>query len=87
MGLLLDGAQLPFPNHGHVVLGEPSPTLFYPISSNQVRCLADVPGSKLPSVVRDGGCGGVNMHARTRDQAAAHLRDGVPVAARSLAVL
>mmetsp|Transcript_26909 Transcript_26909/g.58754 ORF Transcript_26909/g.58754 Transcript_26909/m.58754 type:complete len:505 (-) Transcript_26909:910-2424(-) len=48
VGLLLDDVKLPFPNHGHVVLAKPSPILFYPISSNQVRCLVDVPGEKLP---------------------------------------
>ncbi|KAK9863645.1 hypothetical protein WJX84_003359 [Apatococcus fuscideae] len=48
VGLLLEDATLPHPNFGHVVLGEPSPILFYPISSTQVRCLVDVPGEKLP---------------------------------------
>lgn len=28
---------------------DPSPVLFYPISENEVRCLVDVPGQKLPS--------------------------------------
>lgn len=37
VGLLLEDASLPHPNFGHVVLGEPSPILFYPISSTQVR--------------------------------------------------
>lgn len=41
--------QLPFPNHGHVILGDPSPVLFYPISPTEVRCLVDIPGDKLPS--------------------------------------
>ena len=30
---------LPHPGHGHVVLGQPSPVLFYPISDMEVRCL------------------------------------------------
>ncbi|KAM4128176.1 hypothetical protein ACJW30_02G146900 [Castanea mollissima] len=30
-------------------LADPSPILFYPISSTEVRCLVDVPGQKLPS--------------------------------------
>ena len=38
MALLLRGAALPFPNHGHVVLAKPSPILFYPIGSDEV-CL------------------------------------------------
>lgn len=37
VGLLLKGVGLPFPNHGHVVLAKPSPILFYPISSVEVR--------------------------------------------------
>jgi hypothetical protein len=37
VALLLRGVTLPFPNHGHVVLCQPSPVLFYPISSKEVR--------------------------------------------------
>jgi squalene monooxygenase len=37
VGLLLRDVALPFANHGHVVLAEPSPVLFYPISSTEVR--------------------------------------------------
>eukprot|EP00882_Tetradesmus_deserticola_P008468 GHRQ01008931.1.p1 GENE.GHRQ01008931.1~~GHRQ01008931.1.p1 ORF type:complete len:269 (+),score=81.44 GHRQ01008931.1:213-1019(+) len=36
VGLLLRNVQLPYANHGHVVLAEPSPVLFYPISSTEV---------------------------------------------------
>lgn len=49
VGLLLRDVKLPHPNHGHVILAEPSPVLFYPISPNEVRCLVDVPGAKLPA--------------------------------------
>ncbi|GAB4852414.1 Squalene epoxidase 1 [Ancistrocladus abbreviatus] len=49
VGLVLENCDLPFANHGHVVLGDPSPILFYPISSTEVRCLVDVPGQKVPS--------------------------------------
>jgi len=49
VGLILKNATLPAPSHGHVVLGVPSPVLFYPISSTEVRCLVDVPGDRLPS--------------------------------------
>lgn len=44
-GLLLDMVDIPFPNHGHVVLAGPSPVLFYPISSTEVRCLVDIPST------------------------------------------
>lgn len=50
VGLVLENCQLPFPNHGHVILADPSPILFYPISSSEIRCLVDVPGQKLPSI-------------------------------------
>ncbi|KAF9601492.1 hypothetical protein IFM89_020259 [Coptis chinensis] len=50
VGLVLENCELPYPNHGHVVLAEPSPILFYPISSSEVRCLVDVPGEKVPSI-------------------------------------
>lgn len=50
MVLELENGQLPYPNHGHVILADPSPILFYPISSTEIRCLVDVPGQKLPSL-------------------------------------
>nr|BBK15472.1 squalene epoxidase [Polygala tenuifolia] len=50
VGLVLENCQLPFANHGHVILGNPSPVLFYPISSTEIRCLVDVPGQRLPSI-------------------------------------
>lgn len=49
VGLILRNCKLPNPNHGHVVLAKPSPILFYPISSTEVRCLVDIPGSSLPA--------------------------------------
>ncbi|KAJ7530491.1 hypothetical protein O6H91_14G005700 [Diphasiastrum complanatum] len=50
VGLTLeDCSSLPFANHGHVILADPSPILFYPISSTEVRCLVDVPGEKVSS--------------------------------------
>jgi squalene monooxygenase len=50
VGLLLKDVELPNPNFGHVVLGNPAPILFYPISSTEVRCLVDYPGTCLPGV-------------------------------------
>lgn len=54
VGIILDGDPnelLPRPGHGHVILGDPSPVLFYPISSKEVRCLVDIPAHvKMPSV-------------------------------------
>lgn len=50
VGLVLEKCDLPFANHGHVILADPSPILFYPISSTEIRCLVDVPGEKVPSI-------------------------------------
>ncbi|RDX66123.1 hypothetical protein CR513_55144 [Mucuna pruriens] len=50
VGLVLENCELPCANHGHVILGDPSPILFYPISSTEIRCLVDVPGRKVPSI-------------------------------------
>lgn len=50
VGLVLENCQLPYENHGHVILGDPSPILFYPISTTEVRCLVDIPGEKVPSI-------------------------------------
>lgn len=36
VGLLLRDVKLPHPDHGHVILAEPSPVLFYPISPTEV---------------------------------------------------
>ncbi|GMJ02550.1 DROUGHT HYPERSENSITIVE 2, SQUALENE EPOXIDASE 1 [Hibiscus trionum] len=50
VGLVLENCHLPYSNHGHVILADPSPILFYPISSTEVRCLVDVPGQRVPSI-------------------------------------
>ncbi|KAF9199149.1 Squalene epoxidase, partial [Haplosporangium sp. Z 27] len=48
VGFIMKDVQLPFPNHGHVILAQPSPILMYQISARDTRILVDVPG-KLPS--------------------------------------
>ncbi|KAJ6954797.1 hypothetical protein NC652_006291 [Populus alba x Populus x berolinensis] len=50
VGMILENCQLPCANHGHVILGDPSPILMYPISSTEIRCLVDIPGQKVPSI-------------------------------------
>uniref|UniRef100_A0A7N0T4V2 Squalene monooxygenase n=1 Tax=Kalanchoe fedtschenkoi TaxID=63787 RepID=A0A7N0T4V2_KALFE len=50
VGVVLEDCELPFANHGHLILADPSPVIFYPISSTEVRYLVDVPGQKLPSL-------------------------------------
>jgi len=48
LGLLLKNCELPYPNHGHVFLGGPSPFLSYPVSSTETRVLIDFPGEQPP---------------------------------------
>lgn len=43
VGLVLKNCKLPFPNHGHVILANPTPILVYPISSTEARMLIDFP--------------------------------------------
>ncbi|KDP37618.1 hypothetical protein JCGZ_06961 [Jatropha curcas] len=50
VAIVLENCELPYANHGHVILADPSPILFYPISSSEVRCLVDIPGQKVPSI-------------------------------------
>ncbi|XVF21292.1 hypothetical protein REPUB_Repub12eG0077900 [Reevesia pubescens] len=50
VALVLENCKLPYANHGHVILADPSPILLYPISSTEIRCLVDVPGQKVPSI-------------------------------------
>jgi len=50
VGVILENCKLPFPNHGHVFLIDPGPTLGYQIGSNEIRILVDVPN------LRPNGC-------------------------------
>ncbi|OMO51819.1 Aromatic-ring hydroxylase-like protein [Corchorus olitorius] len=50
VALILENCKLPYANHGHVVLVDRSPILFYPISSTEIRCLIEVPKQKVPSI-------------------------------------
>ncbi|KAF2294292.1 hypothetical protein GH714_008939 [Hevea brasiliensis] len=50
VAMVLENCELPYANHGHVILADPSPILFYPISSTEVRCLVDIPGQKVPAI-------------------------------------
>ena len=43
VGLRLHNAALPYKSYGHVVLARPSPILFYPISSFEVRLAWGLP--------------------------------------------
>ncbi|MFQ6648803.1 hypothetical protein Gotur_021344, partial [Gossypium turneri] len=50
VGLTLTNCNLPKENYGAIILAHPSPIVFYPISSTEIRCLVDVPSQNLPSV-------------------------------------
>ncbi|KAF3434584.1 hypothetical protein FNV43_RR21669 [Rhamnella rubrinervis] len=50
VGLVLENCELPFAEYVQMILADPSPILFYPISSTEIRCLVDVPGQKVPSI-------------------------------------
>ncbi|KAK5137888.1 hypothetical protein LTR08_006657 [Meristemomyces frigidus] len=60
-GLELVDAKLPMPNHGHVVLGDGAPVLFYQIGTHETRALVDIPND-LPSAAASAG--GVKGHLR-----------------------
>lgn len=60
-GLELIDADLPMPNHGHVLLGDGAPILLYQIGTHETRALVDIP-ENLPSASVQAG--GVKGHLR-----------------------
>jgi squalene monooxygenase len=48
LGMLLKDCNLPYANHGHVIIAEPSPCLVYPVSSTETRVLIDFPDNEPP---------------------------------------
>jgi squalene monooxygenase len=58
-GLELIDAELPKPNHGHVILGDAPPILIYQIGTHETRILIDIP-ENLPSAAPKNG--GVKNH-------------------------
>ncbi|KAF0699306.1 Aste57867_10096 [Aphanomyces stellatus] len=65
-------ATVPFRQHGHVILAEPSPILMYQISQTETRVLVDVPG-KVPSQ----SSGALEAHLLT------HVAPQIPDASRA----
>lgn len=49
VGLLLEDYNLPYANRAYFILKD-TIVIAYPISSNEIRCLVDVPGSKQPPI-------------------------------------
>ncbi|RYN88745.1 putative squalene monooxygenase [Alternaria tenuissima] len=58
-GLEMIDAQLPMPNHGHVILADAPPILIYQIGTHETRILVDIP-ENLPSASPKNG--GVKNH-------------------------
>ncbi|GJQ11374.1 hypothetical protein GpartN1_g3165.t1 [Galdieria partita] len=61
VGLVLENCTLPYPNFGHVILGDPAPVLFYPISSTETRCLVDIPSKFMQ---QEGGSWTTELYMR-----------------------
>ncbi|KAG8627466.1 hypothetical protein KVT40_004949 [Elsinoe batatas] len=57
-GLELIDADLPMPNHGHVILGEGTPVLLYQIGTHETRALVDIPEGLPTASVKNGGVKG-----------------------------
>ena len=48
LGLLLKNCELPYPNHGHMFMGNHPPFVIYPVTSNAWRILIDFKGEQAP---------------------------------------
>ncbi|KAF4548763.1 Squalene epoxidase-like protein [Elsinoe fawcettii] len=57
-GLELIDADLPMPNHGHVILGDGTPVLLYQIGTHETRALVDIPEGLTTASVKNGGVKG-----------------------------
>ncbi len=53
LGLLLKNCELPYANHGHLVMGDNPPMVIYPVTSTSWRVLIDFKGEKPPRMGRD----------------------------------
>src|SRR5271170_449217 len=60
-GLELIDADLPLPDHGHVVLGDGAPVLLYQIGTHETRALVDIPEDTPTASIK---AGGVKAHLR-----------------------
>ncbi|OBA24238.1 squalene monooxygenase [Metschnikowia bicuspidata var. bicuspidata NRRL YB-4993] len=53
VGLALHHAELPAPNHGHVILGSHAPVLVYQVSAAETRMLCAYRSTRPPSLAND----------------------------------
>lgn len=56
--LELIDADLPMPNHGHVILGDGAPVLLYQIGTHETRALIDIPENLASASIQNGGVKG-----------------------------
>ena len=56
--LELIDADLPMPNHGHVILGDGAPVLLYQIGTHETRALIDIPENLSSASTANGGVKG-----------------------------
>jgi squalene monooxygenase len=57
-GLELVDAELPLPEHGHVILGDGAPVLLYQIGTHETRALVDIPDNTPTASLKAGGVKG-----------------------------
>lgn len=57
-GLELIDANLPVPNHGHIVLTDGPPVLLYQIGTHETRILMDIPENLPSASIKNGGVKG-----------------------------
>ncbi|KAL1176626.1 hypothetical protein V6Z11_A04G171400 [Gossypium hirsutum] len=50
VGFILTNCNLPIKNYGAIIVAHPSPIVFSPISSTEIRCMVNVPSEQVPSV-------------------------------------
>jgi squalene monooxygenase len=48
MGLLLKNCEMPYSNHGHLIMGDHPPMVIYPVTSDEWRILIDFKGERPP---------------------------------------
>ena len=53
LGLILKDCELPYPNTGHLSIGDHPPFVIYPVTSNAWRILIDFKGEKPPKIDAD----------------------------------
>ncbi len=53
MGLLLRNCKMPYPNHGHLIMGNHPPIVIYPVSADKWRILIDFKGVKPPRIGKE----------------------------------